>query len=78
MILCNQKLQQSPTLAYNVSRMEKFMLFVLISASVYAQTNNKKLNKRALKSRFIDYELLKGVIDIEIIERSKKDAKSVI
>lgn len=54
------------------------MLFVLISASVYAQTNNKKINKRALKSRFIDYELLKGVIDIEIIERSKKEAKGVI
>jgi hypothetical protein len=58
--------------------MENFMLFVLISALVYAQTNNKKINKRALKSRFIDYGLLKGVIDIEIIERSKKEAKGVI
>ena len=71
-------MQQSPILTYNIFRIENFMLFVLISVSVYAQTNNKKINKWALKSRFIDYELLKGVIDIEIIERSKKEAKGVI
>jgi hypothetical protein len=39
-----------------------------IGASVYAQTNNNKKNKPVLKSPLKDFEPLKVIIDVKIIE----------
>jgi hypothetical protein len=54
------------------------MLFIFIGASVYAQINNKKKNKPALKSLLKNFKIFKGINDVGIIEQDNKETENLV